>query len=235
MAPSRVESELALLESSPAPGVVRFDAGPELAGRVAVLPSAFNPPTSAHLHLLDLGLEVEGVTCAAALLTTKNVAKEVFGAGLADRVGMLLALNQRRTDIAVLATNVARLVDQAAALRAWRPALDFDLIVGYDTLVRLFDPRYYADMATELRPFFDRHRVVATNRGSHGVADVAAVLDRPEVRPFAHAFLVRELGAHPASLSSTAARDHVARGEHSTALPTEVLDYIRAHGLYASD
>ena len=60
-------------------------------GRVAVLPSAFNPPTIAHLHLLEQALRVEGVTLAAAMLSTRNVAKGVVGAGLADRVGMLLA------------------------------------------------------------------------------------------------------------------------------------------------
>jgi len=235
MALSGIEAALRDLDASSSPAIVRFDAGPEPAGRVAVLPSAFNPPTWAHLHLLDVGLSVEGVTSSAALLTTRNVAKEVFGAGLADRVAMLLAVQQQRPALAILATNVARLIDQAAALRAWRPAVDFDLIVGYDTLVRLFDAHYYADMPSELRPFFERHRVIATNRGQHGVDAVAAFLRRPDARPFAPAILVRELDDHPASLSSTAARDDVARGEHPSALPPEVVDYIRAHGLYAGD
>jgi nicotinamide-nucleotide adenylyltransferase len=235
MALSGIEAALRDLDASPSPAVARFDAGPEPAGRVAVLPSAFNPPTWAHLHLLDVGLAVEGVTSSAALLTTKNVAKEVFGAGLADRVAMLLAVQESRPGLAILATNVARLIDQAAALRAWSPRLDFDLVVGYDTLVRLFDSRYYADMQAELSPFFDRHRVIATNRGQHGVAAAAAFLLRPEARPFASAILVRELDDHPASLSSTAARSDVARGEHPSALPPEVAAYIRAHGLYAGD
>ncbi len=235
MALTGIEVGLGDLDASPSPAVARFDAGPELGGRVAVLPSAYNPPTLAHVHLLDLGLSIEGVTSAAALLTTKNVAKEVFGAGLVDRVAMLLAVQRDRPSFAVLATNRARLIDQAAALRAWRPGLEFDLVVGYDTLVRLFDPRYYTDMFAELRPFFDRHRVIATNRGQHGIDAVEGFIGRPEARPFAGAILVRELDDHPASLSSSAARDDVARGEQPSALPPAVAGYIRDHGLYATD
>lgn len=234
MTTTEFASALALLDTSAEPSVARFDDGPPLAGQVAVLPSAFNPPTLAHLHLLETAL-ASGCDQAAALLTTRNVAKEVFGAGLPDRVGMLLALRDARPELLVLATNAARFVDQAAALRNWAPAATFDFVAGYDTLVRLFDVRYYADMPAELRPFFERHRVIATNRGDYGLDAVEEFLQRPEVLPFAGRILARQLDDHPASFSSTAARETVARGDHPEILPAPVAAYIRAHGLYAGD
>ena len=78
MAPPGIERSLEELHDAAEPRVVRFDRGVDLAGAVAVLPSAFNPPTLAHLHLLQIASEVTPGTTAAALLTTRNVAKGVF-------------------------------------------------------------------------------------------------------------------------------------------------------------
>jgi nicotinic acid mononucleotide adenylyltransferase len=220
------------LDSGPALRVARFDIGAALSGRVAVLPSAFNPPTVAHLHLLETALVVDGITSAAAMLTTRNVAKEVFGASLPERVGMLLALARSHSALAVLAVSAARLADQGEALRSTFPGVEFDFVVGYDTLIRVFDERYYSEMAVELRVFFGRHRLIATNRGAAGVEEVARYLEQPEIRPYAHRVVVRELDDHPASLSSSAAREQILRLNGSDALPQEVERYIQEHGLY---
>jgi len=44
-------------------------------------------------------------------------------------------------NIAVLAANAARIIDQASALSAAFGDFGVDAIVGFDTLERLFDPR----------------------------------------------------------------------------------------------
>ena len=161
-----LRERLEALAALEAPAVSRFDSGAAPRGGWAVLPSAFNPPTRAHLRLLDLAEDVDGVEGGAALLTTRNVAKGIEGAALEDRIGMLLATRASRPGLAVLAANQARIVDQAAALRATWPEATFDFVLGHDTLVRLFDQRYYdGSMETELDPFFERHRVIAANRG----------------------------------------------------------------------
>jgi len=228
-----VASRLQALDASSAPLVVRFDPGPQLASRVAVLPSAFNPPTTAHLGLLELAHGRPGTGTMAALLSTRNVDKGLFGAGLPDRVGMLLAARDAVPGLVVLASNAARIADQAAALRAAFPAHEFDFVVGHDTLVRLFDSRYYEDMAETLAQFFARHRVFASNRGSASLTDVAAFLERADVLPYRDRVLLLELDKARASLSSTAVRtglDHAIE----PVVPS-VARYIAEHQLYAAD
>jgi nicotinic acid mononucleotide adenylyltransferase len=220
------------LESSGEPLVARFDQGPPLAGRIAVLPAAFNPPTLAHAHLLALGAEEPGIDTAAALLSTRNVDKGLHGATLEQRVEMLLALPEEQP-IAVLAANQARLVDQSRALERSFPGVEFDFIVGYDTLVRLFDPRYYEDMRAELEPFFARHRVLATNRAHHRTDEVQRfIASDPIARQFRPRILVRSIPDKPASYSSSTSREHAASGVELSQLPASVAAYVREHRLY---
>jgi len=228
-----VVSTLEQLDRATEPAVTRFDPGPPFAGRVAVLPSAFNPPTVAHMELLSLGRSDPGIDSMAALLTTRNVDKGLHGASLAHRVEMLLAMSANGTTCAVLAANVARIADQARALRNTYGRIDFDFVVGYDTLVRLFDSRYYDDMSADLNKFFAHHRVIAANRGEVTVTGVQAFLERdPVARRYRDCMLIRELDEHPASLSSTAVREAAARGDEHPAVCREVADYILRHRLY---
>src|SRR5690606_30050650 len=93
----------------------------------------------------------------------------------------------------VLASNAARIMDQGRALRAAYPGAAFDFVVGFDTLVRVFEPRYYDDMVRELNPFFRDHRLIATNRGELSVEDVEEFLNRNIVRDFAERIVVCEI------------------------------------------
>ncbi len=231
MAPDLV-AQLQFLETNLPPAAVRFDRGPAFLGRVVVLPAAYNPPTIAHLHLLELATREPGITAASAFLSTRNVDKGVHGATLVQRVEMLLALAETNA-FAVLATNQARLADQSRALTETFDGVEFDFIVGYDTLERVFDERYYEDIAAELAPFFAAHRLLATNRAEHGIAEVERfVEEHPLARHYQDRILIRELDEHPASLSSTAAREDASAGLESAQLPPAVAAYIREHGLY---
>ncbi len=232
MPPTATTQLLASLERDPGARALRFDARPAFAGRVAVLPAAFNPPTLAHLHLLQLAAREPGVDSAAALLSTRNVDKGLHGATLPQRIDMLLALAESHP-IAVLATNRARLADQSHALQASFPGVDFEFVVGYDTLVRLFDERYYDDMGADLAAFFERHRLIATNRAHHSTAEVERFIrDDPLAATHAARILVRTLDDEPASYSSTASRNHAAVGHDLPQLPPPVAAYIRTHNLY---
>ncbi len=234
-----IGERLAALERSHAPAAARFDAPDAPRGRWVVLPSAFNPPTLAHLRLLELARAAAGAEWGAALLTTRNVDKGVEGAPLAERVGMLLAARASRPALAVLAANRARIADQAEALAAAFPDAAFDFALGHDTLTRLFEARYYeggaAGMARALERFFARHRVVAANRGGAGAAEVADWA-AANAGPFADRILVAALDERHARISSSAVRARLAAGGDARAdLPDEVAERIRARGLYAPD
>lgn len=213
--------------------VTRLDDGPALRPRVAVLPSAFNPPTEAHVSLLATAAQTEGVASVAALLSTRNVDKGLYGATLEHRAGMLLALHEWNPWLAILVSNAARIMDQAAALRRAYPAVDFDFIVGFDTLVRVFDPGYYSDMWDELRPFFRHHRLIATNRGSVSSHDVYRYLETPDIREVSDRIVVCSIDEDHASVSSSDQRRAIEAGTEPESLPAPVAEYIRAHDLYA--
>lgn len=233
MTRDEIERRLEALEHEQRPAALRFDDSEPLPRRVAVLSSAFNPPTRAHLGLLEIATEVPGVEGMGALLTTRNVAKDVFGASLTDRIGMLLAVRQAQPAFAVLATNMARFVDQAEALQNTFAGTDFDFVVGYDTLVRLFERKYYTAMEAELERFFAHNRLIAANRGEASMAAVEAFLERPEVAPHRDEITVLELDEERALLSSTAAREAAALGaDHGGTVPDAVADYIDRHRLY---
>lgn len=221
------------LDGSVEPEAERFDKDETISGRVVVLPSAFNPPTLGHQHLLERALQAHGAGQAVALLTTRNVDKGVAGASLADRVGMLLAVRAEWDDLAVVASNQGRFVDQATALTRAYPAAEFDFIVGFDTLERLFAPRYYDDMWMELEPFFERHRVLAANRGSVLAGQVGEWLDANTGR-FRRRLSVLEIDEFPASLSSTQVRAALSEGGADTQLTAGVRRYIEERGLYAA-
>ena len=227
-----IAERLEALARLEAPAVARFDAEESPAGGWAVLPAAFNPPTRAHLHLLDLAQGVEGVRGGAALLTTRNVAKGIEGASLADRIGMLLAVRASRPDLAVLAANQARIVDQATALRATWPQAVFDFVLGYDTLVRLFDQQYYeGSMEADLDPFFERHRVIVANRGEVTASGVDGYVAEQASR-YGGRIVTVALDEAQRGVSSSEARALIASGEVSNDLPPEVRAYIRERGLY---
>jgi hypothetical protein len=182
--------------------------------------------------LLEVASETEGIAATAALLTTNNVDKSLFGAPLPHRVGMLLAAHERNDGLAVLGTNAARLVDQGEALGIEFPGVLFDFVVGFDTLIRVFDAKYYEDMPRTLERFFERHRLIATNRAQATIEAVQDYLREPLVRDFEGRIVVRELDADHARLSSTQARSAHAVGQDSGALTPEVAGYIRKHRLY---
>jgi len=227
-----IRERLAELAHGEAAAVTRFDADAGLRGGWAVLPSAFNPPTRAHLRLLELAEGVGGVERSAALLTTRNVAKGIEGASLADRIGMLLAARGSHPGLAVLAANQARIVDQAFALRETWPEAAFDFVLGFDTLIRLFDQQYYEGaMEAELDPFFTEHRVIAANRGDVATSGVDAYVAEQASRYGDRIVTVTLDPAHRA-MSSSEARERIAVGEVSGSLPGGVVEYIREHGLY---
>jgi len=226
----RLADAIARLDRAAAPAAERFDAREPLAGPVAFLPAAFNPPTIAHLRLLERAAETVSAI-PAALLTTRNVDKAVTGAPLPARLEMLLAARRDGYRHAVLAANAARIIDQVAALESAFPAADPTPVVGFDTLVRLFDPRYYTSITAEIDRFFERRRVIAANRGPHALEAVAEWL-RTNAREYEHRVILVELDPEAAAISSTRARELAAAGIPPDLVPPAVRAILAERRYY---
>ncbi len=196
--------------------------------RLGVLSSAFNPLTSAHVRMARLAIQEYRLAEVMLELSKVNVDKRVYGASLAERLWMLERFVEGRPRFSVAMCSHARFIDKARAIRA-AVADDIDLyfIVGYDTLVRVFDPKYYHNLSAELGELFDQSQFIAANRGEHSLADVEEFLEQPAYRSFANKIHLIELDAFHAGLSSSQVRECVAQGQSVAGLvPDEIGDLI---------
>ncbi|MBI4530876.1 MAG: nicotinate-nicotinamide nucleotide adenylyltransferase [Candidatus Latescibacteria bacterium] len=203
-------------------------------GRLGVLSSSFNPPTTAHVMMVEQAKKTYALHEVLLLLSMRNVDKPLLGAPLEDRLSMVVRFAIHNPILSVGATTHALLLDQTKAFLPWYPPeTEVFWVVGFDTFVRILDPTYYTDPENEIRRLFDTVHLIVVSRGSQKVDDVKALLDLPSSRSFADRIRCLELDPFHAHLSSTEVRRRVAANELITDLvPPEVATYIREHGLY---
>ncbi|KAF9949404.1 hypothetical protein BGZ72_008825 [Mortierella alpina] len=150
--------------------------------RIAVLDSSFNPPTKAHYHLLKAAARV-GCDAVLLLLATNNVDKGQTGASAIERLEMMeaMAMDAIRNEkedpalrhMAVGLTIHARFMDKAQPILDSYPpnSVQLSWIMGHDTMTRLFDPKYYKDVQTDMAPFFEQCDVICSSRPGYGTRE----------------------------------------------------------------
>lgn len=118
--------------------------------------------------------------------------------------------------------------------------VQMSFLMGTDTLIRCFVPRYYPKgMRETMDPFFKTCFVVSAQRGedetSRGVEE--GVLDGPEVQDWVSQGRVRLRGSFKEGrqdISSTSVRNAITESTSLKELVSEEIeDYIRTEGLYA--
>ncbi len=227
---------LKALDPAAPPQAVLFRRAPKrgTGQALGVMSASFNPPTRAHLRMAEMAARTFALDEVLLLLAKANVDKAIYGAPLDARLLMLDAVAGARRSYSVALVNKARFVDKIEALKPLYPAsVGASFIVGYDTLVRLFDPKYYADMGVELERMFASCRFVAVNRADHDTEDIRRFLKRPECRAFADRIDVMALDPLHAAMSSSEVRERLRRGEAvGDLVPEEVEQIIRRMGLY---
>ncbi|KAL0572912.1 hypothetical protein ABG067_009238, partial [Albugo candida] len=70
-------------------------------------------------------------------------------------------------NIAVGLTPHGKFIDKASAIASWfQHPVELEFILGYDTITRFFDPKYYnVPLKEALTPFFSTCRLVCADRG----------------------------------------------------------------------
>ncbi|KAJ5811129.1 Cytidylyltransferase [Penicillium robsamsonii] len=160
-----------------------------------VLDSSFNPPTRAHLRIASTALleNPKPRPRLLLLLATQNADKPSKPASFEDRLAMMeLFARDLRVHLAsspafsgsgltpgvetvplidIGVTKRPYFVDKAAAIEAsdsYPVALEQVHLTGYDTLIRIFDNKYYPPDHTlkPLEPFLSKHRLRVTMRPS---------------------------------------------------------------------
>ena len=200
----------------------------ERAGHLLCLSASFNPLTTAHVWLIQEASRIFPPDEVLLLLARANVDKPVEGFPLERRLGLLVRFAESRVTFSVAACSHGRFVDKAEAIRRHYPAgTRLAFIVGFDTLARLFDPKYYADLNASLSALFGASEFIAANRTPDPPEAVASFLTRPDVAPYAHRIHMIQLPAEIAAVSATQVRARLARSESVTGLvPPEILHLL---------
>ncbi|RCH96052.1 hypothetical protein CU098_011241, partial [Rhizopus stolonifer] len=138
-------------------------------GRLLILDSSFNPPTRAHASLIETTVSQYPpgfFDAILLLLSTNNVDKSMTGASVNQRIEMMQLMASKDRTMTVGITCHGKFVDKQKAIHSRYPRLELYFILGYDTLVRLLDPKYYdLPLKQALEPFLNNCRLVCADRG----------------------------------------------------------------------
>ncbi len=157
-----------------------------------VLDSSFNPPSKAHSSLVKTALNSQGTASETRdqnprvllLLATVNADKKPKPADFEDRIvmmslaaeGLRSSFSERKPIVDIGITKMPYFADKASSIvssKIYRRPEREDGVVeqihltGFDTLLRIFTPKYYPDHdppLSALEPFLKHHRVRATIR-----------------------------------------------------------------------
>jgi nicotinamide-nucleotide adenylyltransferase len=197
-------------------------------GTLLCLSASFNPITQAHLRLIDEARALVSPQEVLLLLSLANVDKPIRGLPLERRVRLLLAVADTDPGVSVALASHGRFVEKSAAVRmAYPPGTRPHFLMGFDTLTRLFDPRYYTDSRAALAALFADGEVIAANRAPASPEALRAFLARPDVSPYADRIHPIRLPAEVAALSATEVRTRLAHGQPVAGLvPPETLPLL---------
>lgn len=163
--------------------VRRLPAGGRCVGLFA---GTFNPLTLAHIALVESAMVSAGIDRMLWILAVASIDKEtVARATLVDRLVQLEAYVATVQQYGVLVVNRGLYVEQVTLAHGQLSGDDeLVVLVGYDKIVQIMDPRYYKDRTRALDELFQQARFLIAPRGTATGAQLEALLAKPENRPY---------------------------------------------------
>lgn len=209
--------------------------GPQ--GDTIVFPGSFNPPTTAHLAMLQQAHKKfgHGGMRVYAAISKHTIDKETVERPLlVDRILLLdTVLHNHALHSGILLFNRGLYVEQAEAIRSqYHKVGQLYFLVGFDKIVQIFDARYYENRDKALRELFDLAEMLVAPRAGASAAELTALLAQPENAPFARHVHLLPLHATFRDISSSRIRQSLA--SHEQDVPSEVQRFIRETGAYSS-
>jgi nicotinate (nicotinamide) nucleotide adenylyltransferase len=215
---------------------------------IAILDSSFNPPTLAHKELLLRTAAESPADAYLLLFSINNADKQLTGATAEQRVKMMKLMAETiysqypACNVAVAVTEHARFFEKANEIHAWYeshyPGKEAQLafIMGYDTVIRLVNQKYYDQPVEEaLEPFFSKNKVICADRGGHSKEDVDNFWKNNKiVAQFQSSFERISLGDITANISSTKVRSQIHNNQDiRQSVDDKIYQYVRKHQLYS--
>jgi nicotinate (nicotinamide) nucleotide adenylyltransferase len=212
--------------------------------RLGVFASSFNPPTVAHVELIQRAAEAYSLGGILALAGKTNADKLDYECSLEDRLAMLILGFHDRPNVSIGLSSHAFYVDMIDALQcAYPEQTDLHFIVGFDTFERVLDvkdqytTRYYRKFRNRLvalEHLFARATFIVAGRAGAGIKSIKLLVEHePSVPPDRVLYL--DFPSDLGELSATEVRERRRSGQPIKGLvPVSVEQYIQEHGLYAS-
>jgi len=203
-------------------------------GRLAIFPASFNPPTRAHLALIREAKEAARLDEVLVLLDVAAMDKECAGAEVADRLAMMKRAFGRDPWVSTGLSSHGLFLDKIAPLRRIYPDLvDFFFIVGFDTIVRVVNRKYYLSPKKSLEELFSKSHFLVANRGEVEERDFRTLFRKRANKPYLDSVSYFTVSPKFSRLSSTLVRERIARGlPVDQFVPASVLQFIQKKGLY---
>ncbi|GAC1648372.1 MAG: hypothetical protein NVS4B12_16700 [Ktedonobacteraceae bacterium] len=231
----RIQALLDQLNPEDEPQALLVPGSPSPHANIIVFPGSFNPPTNAHIALLQqarlFAHDYEPASLYAAI-SKRTVDKEkVERPTLLDRIDLLNTMLRRRLrDTGIIVFNRGLYVEQAQAIRTSFPNVQrIFFLLGFDKIVQIFDPHYYEDRTASLVALFNLAELLVAPRGNDGEKELHALIHRPENERFAQYVHPLTFGMQYRNMSSTRIRQGDA-ALHD--VPSEVQQFMRETHAY---
>ena len=147
---------------------------------------------------------------------------------------MLEVLFQRDPKISIGLSNRGLFLDKIGPLRILYPAsTGFTFIVGFDTILRVMDKKYYKHRKKSLDELFSQSRFLVANRGAQEKEDFEKLFAKRENKRYKNKVSFFTLPEGYTFLSSSFVRGRISEGKPIVGLvPGPVLRFIEERALY---
>ncbi len=154
-------------------------------GHLGIFPASFNPPTKAHLALIREAEKQVRLEEVLVLLDIQAMDKEPREAEYEDRLTMLKKAFGRDPKVSIGISNRGLFIEKLKPLRKYYPSpIPFFFIVGFDTILRVMDKKYYPSRKRSLDELFNQCQFLVANRGDHARTTFVRLFDKPENRKY---------------------------------------------------
>ena len=206
-------------------------------GRLGIFPASFNPPTLAHLALIREAIKKERLNEVLVLLDMQAMDKRPVKARFEDRLVMLKKVFERDPKISIGLSNHGLFLDKIEPLRRIYPdpiALFF--IVGFDTILRVMDKKYYRNRRKSLDELFEQSRFLVANRDHYEETAFKMLFRKRQNKIYGEKVTFFTLHPKYSSLSSSLVRERITKGQPVDEwVPAAILQFVRKKRLYKTD
>jgi nicotinate (nicotinamide) nucleotide adenylyltransferase len=203
-------------------------------GRLGIFPASFNPPTLAHVALIREAIKKERLDEVLVLLDMQAMDKEPVEARFEDRLTMLKKVFGKDPKISIGLSNQGLFLEKLKPLGTLYPAsIEVVFVVGFDTILRVMDKKYYLNRKRSLDELFEQSRFLVANRDRHEGAAFEILFRRRESKRYAGKVSFFALPQKFSTISSSQIRRRLAQGQpvHEW-VPAEILPFLREKRLY---